>query len=290
MKGETDQKENQPMKVDTDRAWEKVYTRLCDDGLIDESTIRPTRALFPEWMKWAASFLILITTGVLIFFNITRSNETKLLSINNDENNTLIQVLHDGSVVYLAEDATLSFPEQFHGNQRYVSLTGEAFFDIVPNQEQPFVIETENHTIRVLGTSFNLKTIEDETVELIVEEGSVMVNTKKRGRKPMTVSNGEFLRAINDNYHKTLATDMTILSWKTNRMHFKDETLENILSVINRNYNAALYIEHPSLRERKMTVTFYNNSLPVIIELICLSMNLEAEENPDTGILFKPKT
>ena len=76
MKGDTDLRDKQPIKFDTDRAWEEVYARLYNDGLIDDSTSRQP-LYFPEWMKWAASFLVLVTTGVLLFFGITRNNETK---------------------------------------------------------------------------------------------------------------------------------------------------------------------------------------------------------------------
>ncbi len=281
------------MAVDTDKAWKKVYSRLQKDGLIVEETVRQQTTVIrnvPMWMKWAASFLVLVTTGLLIFLTLTKYDQSNLLTLINNDNNTMVQVLHDGSIVYLADNSSLTYPSQFNRKQRIVSLKGEAFFDVKHNPDKPFIVETETLSVTVLGTSFNIKTDNSGVFEMLVEDGLVKVNKKLQEGQSMEVRGGEFLRVTNDTFFKTAARDMTASSWKTSRMHFKDETLENVLSVISRNYNTRLYIEQGSLKDRRLTVTFYNNALPTIIELICLSMDLEVVENSDASILFKPKT
>lgn len=277
--------------VDTDKAWEVMYSRLEKDGLIEEHTTHHKLSVFqaiPFWMKWAASFLVLITTGVLMYSVLTTNNKHQTLT--NRENNTMIQVLKDGSVIYLAENSTLTYPLRFNRKQRTVSLQGQAFFDIQHNPDQPFFVETETMSVKVLGTSFNIKTDDTGLFEILVEDGLVEVQKRIPDGQRIEVRSGELLQVSDDTFYKAATRDMTASSWRTTRMQFKDETLENVLSVISRNYNTNLYIEHASLKSRRLTVTFYNNTLPTIIELICLSMNLEAEEHPDTGILFKPKT
>ena len=72
-------------------------------------------------------------------------------------------------------------------------------------------------------------------------------------------------------------------------MHFKDEELGKILMVINKNFDSKLLIEDPFTSQRKMTVTFFNNSLPAIVDLISLSMNLEASPQADNSVVFYPK-
>ncbi len=277
--------------VDTDKAWEVMYSRLEKDGLIEEHMTHHEISMFqaiPFWMKWAASFLVLITTGVLMFSILTTNNKYQTLT--NKENNTMIQVLQDGSIVYLAHNSTLTYPSRFNRKQRTVSLHGQAFFDIQHNPDKPFFVDTETMSVKVLGTTFNIKSDDTGLFEILVEDGLVEVQKRIPDGQRMEVRSGELLRVSDDTFYKAAARDMTASSWRTTRMQFKDETLENVLSVISRNYNTNLYIEHASLRSRRLTVTFYNNTLPTIIELICLSMDLEVEEHPDTGILFKPKT
>ena len=285
------QKANNQNMVDTDKAWKMMYTRLENDGLIEKHITPQERSMIPViplWMKWAASFLVLITTGLFLFSTLTTDNKYQTLT--NSENNTMIQVLQDGSIVYLAEHSTLTFPSRFNRKQRTVTLQGQAFFDIQYNPDKPFTVETETMKVKVLGTSFNIKSDDTGFFEILVEEGLVEVQKRIPDGQIMKVGSGEHVSVSDNTFHKTISHDMTASSWKTTRMQFKDETLENVLSVISRNYNTNLYLEHANLKSRKLTVTFYNNTLPTIIELICLSMDLEVEEHPDTGILFKPKT
>ena len=75
-----------------------------------------------------------------------------------NEANTLIKTLADGSVIYIAQNSLFSFPEEFESGSRNVELKGEAFFDITPNPDKPFIIETDEALIEVLGTAFNVKT------------------------------------------------------------------------------------------------------------------------------------
>lgn len=278
--------------VDTDKAWEKLYDRFSEDGLLqeDDSTHTALR-IYRPWMGWAASLLVMLSTGLLIYSTITKPDHAGLFTlINNQEDNTLIEVLDDGTVVYLAERASLQIPEHFSASHRSVTLSGEAFFDIEPNREHPFRIHTESAVVEVLGTAFNIRSHSEQEFELFVEHGMVRVDLKKHEKQSMHAGVGDMVQFDDGKLVKRQGTDLEASAWKINRMHFKDETLENVLSVINRNYNAHLLLDREELKSRRITVTFYNNTLPTIIELLCLSMNLDVEERTDETIVLKPKT
>ena len=92
------------------------------------------------------------------FLGRERTPETTLLTLHNNEaSTTLVTTLEDGSIVYLADNSQLSYPEHFQREKREVSLLGNALFDVSGNKERPFLIETEQARIEVLGTSFNIK-------------------------------------------------------------------------------------------------------------------------------------
>lgn len=276
--------------IDTDKAWEQLSSRLHREGLIPEVQVLRRDRFFPVWTRWAATLLVLVSTGIFLYSTLNRGMNARLLTITNgEEHNTMVQVLDDGTVVYLADNTTLTYPATFDKATRTVMLDGEAFFDIQHRPDQPFIVETSEVTIRVLGTSFNVRAKEASHFELFVEQGLVRASLNEDAATSMDVYKGEVLSISDNKLSKSLIGDLTS-SWKMNQMHFKDETLLNVISVINRNYNSNLFIEQPGLMDRRLTVTFYNNSLPTIIELICLSMNLEAEELPGSGILLKPKT
>jgi transmembrane sensor len=278
---------------DTDKAWVRLHDRFLKDGLLqeDDASSPTTIRLYRPWMGWAATLLVLLTTGILIYLTTIRPDHTGLYTlITNQEDNTLIKVLDDGTVVYLAERASLHIPEQFSATHRSVTLSGEAFFDIEPNRDHPFSIHTESAIVAVLGTAFNIRSHSEEEFELFVEHGMVRVDLKKHEKQSMHAGVGDMVRFDDGKLVKHKGTNLEASAWKINRMHFKDETLENVLSVINRNYDSNLLIDREDLKSRRITVTFYNNTLPTIIELLCLSMNLDAEERRDESIVLKPKT
>jgi ferric-dicitrate binding protein FerR (iron transport regulator) len=85
--------------------------------------------------------------------------------------------LPDGSMITLEPDSRLTFPNRFTGNTREVALTGEAFFEVKPNHEKPFIVHTANIMATVLGTSFNVEAYPNGIAKVVVATGRVKVQT-----------------------------------------------------------------------------------------------------------------
>ena len=84
--------------------------------------------------------------------------------------------LPDGSQVWLNAESSIYFPAAFTGNTREVSVTGELYFEIAKNKDQPFIVKTKTDKIMVLGTAFNINSYEDEgAVKTSLLQGSVKV-------------------------------------------------------------------------------------------------------------------
>ena len=85
--------------------------------------------------------------------------------------------LPDGSKVWLNAESRLTYPKSFSGIcTRHVYLTGEAYFDVTENKSQPFIVETSNLQIKVLGTVFNVKSYDGEkNIETTLVKGSVLI-------------------------------------------------------------------------------------------------------------------
>ncbi len=276
-------------QVDTDKAWVKVYERLRSDGLLTRE--EETRRVFavPGWVSYAAVFMAIMMVGSMSYFLINNLRSTRLLTLETGADNcTFVQTLGDGSVVYIANNSVLNYPVIFSEGQRKVYLSGEAFFDVFAKSDQPFVIETSQALFEVLGTAFNLRSYDDD-FELIVEEGFVRVTLRDMPGQSEIVGEWEMLTGLSYSMKKSSVIDRTYLSWRTNRMQFKDETLENVASVISKNLNVNIGFENDALKERRMTATFYNNAINTITEVISLSMDIDYEILPDSSILFREK-
>jgi len=274
-------------EVDVEKGWQALYGRLDSEQLIPSNNVAEHR-LAPVWVKWAATIVVLFTIASISFYAFYK-NTTNLLSLQTgNESNTLIQTLTDGSVVYLANNTTLSYPEQFASDERKVNLKGEAFFDITPNPKKPFRIETEKVIIEVLGTAFNVKSENGNLFELAVERGKVRVTLKDDPTQTQIVLPGEKISTSEHQLVKAKNENANYFSWRTQRMQFKDESLSNIVKVINKNYHTNIQLSTQDLGNEKLTVTFYNNSLKYITQLLCLSFNLEQEVKADSTIIIKP--
>jgi ferric-dicitrate binding protein FerR (iron transport regulator) len=77
-------------------------------------------------------------------------------------------------------------------------------------------------------------------------------------------------------------------AWRTIKMRFKDETLNNVLNVINKNYHTNLKLQNQAIgEEKKLNVIFQNNSIDEITNIICAYYNLQVEESSDSIIILK---
>lgn len=288
MKKQWDKMEGYKSKteIDANKGWENLYSRLSSDQLIPENRIVEHHRLAPVWVKWAASIIVVMTIASLSFYSVFRNNPNLISLKTGTESNTLIQTLNDGSVVYLANNTTFSYPEKFTSSERKVNLNGEAYFDITPNPKKPFRIETDKVVVEVLGTAFNVKSENGDLFELVVERGKVRVTLKSDPSQTQIVLPGE--KISTNNNHLVKIKNAYYFSKKTKHIQFKDESLSNIINVINRNYKSNVKLLNQELADRKLTGTFNNNSLKQITDLICLTLNLKKEEQPDSTIIIKP--
>jgi ferric-dicitrate binding protein FerR (iron transport regulator) len=182
-----------------------------------------------------------------------------------------------------------SFPVKFEENSRNVELKGEAFFDIMPNPEKPFIIETDEVLIQVLGTAFNVNTKNENSFELCVDRGKVKVTLKQDPSHEEFVVAGEKITASEHSLVKSKYTTDNSNVWYKQRMHFKDEPLQNIINVLNRNFNTTFVFDKKEIGNRKLTVTFHNETPETMTELICVTLNLKSQTLNGSVVLSENK-
>ena len=273
--------------VHTDQAWNELYSRLEQDNLIPARGQK--RLMRPVFAGMAAAIAVLCLCGVLgIWLLNDWGTDERLLSLKNGpEDNTLVTTLEDGSIIYLAQDATLSYPEHFEADKRLVKLDGNALFDVSGNKQRPFLIETKYTTIEVVGTAFNVKNNGKNDFELSVQRGLVKVTRLDNGESSF-VKAGETVILNKNLFLKSPTSDMDQFARYTERIQFKDETLANIVRVINRMSSQPVQLSSSELENRRLTVSFYDNSPAAMTELICLALGLTSEQKEDTLVISAP--
>ncbi len=190
-------------------------------------------------------------------------------------------VLSDGSKVHLNAGTSLRYPVQFiPGRDRQVFLTGEAFFDVAKDQNNPFIINSGDLNIRVLGTKFNVSAYEeDELTEVVLVEGSVGLYNKNE-----EFHNDSFLLAPGnkgsfDKHRNTLDSEKVITSlytsWISGELVFRNMTFGNILKKMERHYNVSITNNNLDINQEKFNASFRNAPIEKVMEYFRSIYNLD---------------
>lgn len=163
--------------------------------------------------------------------------------------------LMDGTKVWLNSNSKLAFPSQFEENIRQIALKGEAFFEVAPNKLVPFVINVNGAEVKVVGTAFNINAYDDlsEIVTTVVE-GKVMVSGALGEKKEPLLPNEQLsLNTLTGEVQKkTIETDI-YTAWVRGRLVFENESLENLMTRLERLYDVKITISDDVDKTLKFT-------------------------------------
>lgn len=241
---------------DENIAWEKFKAKA------DERKAQQSKQNYTNWLSIAASLFLLCA---LSWFGYQYVKAPTMLSEQTLANTSTI-ILSDGSEVQLNKNSSLSYPENFKGEQRAVSLSkGEAFFSVTADKEKPFIISTKDVMITVVGTSFNVKCTNKGT-EVIVETGTVKVSKKTN---EISLNPGE-KTIVNDQnqLEKELVADQLYNYYFTKTFVANGTPLWRMVDVLNEAYGVNIIIQNESLKNLQLTSTFKNESLDNILSVI----------------------
>ncbi len=188
--------------------------------------------------------------------------------------------LSDGSRVWLNADSKLEYPKKFDGPLREVRLVGEAFFDVTHNPKQPFVIRLETASIRVLGTSFNVRAYPgDETVKTTVVTGRVAFVPNRPAQTANATKAPADTVFILPNHHVVQQLDTRAViqevvvaqketAWKDNRLVFDQTPMTEVARTLERWYGVTVLLDRPELANCPLTATFEGQSLREVMDLM----------------------
>ncbi len=242
-------------EIDEQRVWEDLNQK-----------IHPLKRSF-SWIKIAVAVAILVMVSATVYFYDPAPFMVHVASLDKKINVTF----PDGSIGVLNKNSTLSYPEKFE-NERNVSFTGEAYFDIQKN-EKPFIIDVNDVDIKVLGTAFNLITTENE-VKLFVDRG--LVAFEKEGKHTKVLAGNEAIFNRGDASIEIKSTPSSnIMSWRNGVFTFNDIPLKKVLQELNEYYEVEFELSNKRLNECKISATFNKRSLKEVLETIGAVLRVE---------------
>ncbi len=146
--------------------------------------------------------------------------------------------LPDGSKVWLNSASSITYPTAFSGNQRFVKITGEVYFEVVHSSNMPFVVKTTNSVITDLGTQFDINAYPEEgaiTTTLIQGSVKIFVGSKTNilvpGQQEVSSVEGESVTI------KSNVDIDNVMAWRNGKMSFTDVSVRQLMTEISRWYD-----------------------------------------------------
>jgi transmembrane sensor len=266
---------NNDKEINVDKAWNKLHSRLSENGLIKEKL--PLRKSFvrTSYFRIAATVLLLLGIGsVLLYMNDKGTLSRKTVVATSDNQKNLQVTLPDGSNIFLNRNTRLSYRENFGRNGRNVTLSGEAFFEIARDENNPFIVDAGTASVKVLGTSFNIITNnQDSAVEVFVKTGQVMVSGNENNNN-LILEPGYIGTISPDRSEKSVNNNLNYMSWNTGLLVYDGQTLDVVFRDLKRVYNMDIVADDPDIITNTWTSPIDNQTQETIIRLICASFNL----------------
>lgn len=285
--------------VDEQQAWLKFKERAAKNTAADgaskavtegsgtgsashEAIVKPLRPGF-NWLKIAA--ILVMIGGIWMTYTLFGPERYKDLVA---ENQVRIEQLPDGSELTLNKHSEISYVRDFKRNRHVKLSKGDVFFNVAHDKAHPFVIDINKVSVTVVGTSFNIKRLNEET-EIIVETGIVRVALN--GEK-IELHKGEKIRIGRDDSGlvKEKNTDQLYNYYRSNLFVASNTPLQKLADVVNEAYGSEISISDPSLGAETITTTFkVEDGLEGSLKVISETMDLKITRNENKILLSRIK-
>lgn len=270
--------------VNVDEEWNKISSKLVDtdnttiiknNNISSKSTPIYHLPIFSKMLRIAAVLMILaVSAGAIYYFLKQQQPENQHVVA---QNTSIENQLPDGSMVTLNTGASIDYPEKFKKNKRLVKLQGEAYFNVTHDQSKPFVVTADDIQIEVLGTSFYINTqAANDKVEVVLTTGKIAIYRKDKPQEKMILESGEKAEfsKTDQKITKLENNNENYMAFKTKKMVFTDTPLSEIVCNLNKIYSTNILIKDKSIADCKITVTFNNQSLDAVLNVLKATVDL----------------
>ncbi len=196
----------------------------------------------------------------------TKDNN-ELVATRNGEQKEL--VFQDGTKVFLHAGTRITYPKHFGLGERRVELDGEAFFEVAPNAHRAFIVQMGDVSLRVLGTSFNVKAYDSEpTIDIALLDGKVefVYNEKHCVMSPMQQLNyNKISRQVDLTVSEHVEMDAL---WHKKIIVFRDASLSEVIADLERWYDVRFEVLDASAYDLRFTLRTPYLPLPELLDEI----------------------
>jgi transmembrane sensor len=246
--------------------------------IMTESDAKSTASQKKIWWYAAAACVLLL----LLFVFFPRKSAVEISTLKG-ERKTI--TLPDHSVVTLNAETTLVYDPSSWEEERTLELSGEAYFDVKKNG-LPFTVSSANTVVKVLGTTFSIKSRSGITT-VICATGKVSVGFKNDSKNTVMLTNGFGVTANGTDLHPVYAVSADDeISWISGDLYFRDAPLKEVFAELERHFNKSIRLQK-NTATRTFTGKFKHAQFRNVLETVCLSAGLHYSIADDSVTVVK---
>ncbi|NQY08188.1 MAG: FecR domain-containing protein [Flavobacteriales bacterium] len=291
--------DSEPIEVDVDLAWGNIMDHIATSE-VEEATpvMHAVKESTNRLMKYAA--ILIVGLGVSYYYMNNNNNSNNSVSavatieetVEDESVMNAIALMEkedvktpDGSDVSIKKGSTLKYPTNFEEGIREVELEGEAFFDVVRDEEKPFLIRVGSATVKVLGTSFLVKEV-DNFIEVKVKSGNVMLFGTEDQSNAIEIGKGEhgIYNITDGTLVKTDLTSHNFASWRNNVLRFSGVEMTAAIIDLQDHYNVQIELANNNVASCLFTGQFRDKTIGEVLENIQNNFNIQIKEK--NGIII----
>jgi len=255
---------------------EKLFKKLIDK----RDNLRDIKAYHPEdqkkhpanWTLRIAATILLVSLSVFAVKYVVFNDSAQLATTEEKV------ILNDGTIVWLKANSTISYYEKATG--RFADLNGEGLFEVTKDPSRPFTINYKDVNVRVLGTSFTLKT--GDKVELKVLTGKVKFfsTTDSVGQEVLPFQQATYTPSKGIEKFELPTADANQLIANTDyNMDFANATFKTVINKLEKKFDVSINLANKEAASCHVTLDITDHSLEQSLKMITAVLNVEYEIN-----------
>ncbi|AOM77098.1 FecR family protein [Pedobacter steynii] len=252
-------------------------------GKFDYSIAGKKSLFINNLLKVAAVLVLLAGTGML-GYHLLNHPADKNVDILTTTGEKTFKVLDDGTRIWLNKNSSINYNKSFGQHKREIILEGEAYFDVVKNEDIPLLIHVGNIDIEVKGTAFNVNAYKNsKKIQVALVRGLIQITDKLDSKQKILLHPNErliFNTARDSTQHKFLVSSIkseTLLNetkWIADTLIFSKERLSDLVMRMEKKYDLRIEIHSEKLKDKRFSGRFANETIQQALEALKLSYPL----------------
>lgn len=238
-----------------------------------------------RWIGAAACLILLLGLTARLFWEMS----SDMIFHQTAFSEKMELALPDGTKVSLNANSQLKYDRE---NPRKVWLVGEAFFEVQkkPKTGENFLVHTDDLTVEVLGTAFNVHTRKEQT-RVVLEEGKINLQLENGVEKEMAPGD---LIAFSAKQNKILQEEKTLktavhTSWKDGNLLFEDISLKDAMSQIAEIYGVKVTYGNDTIAAKRIHIGVPTTNLEICIKAMEIACKVKIQKSDDELIINELK-